>query len=372
MTSIEAKQKILSLCATPSSEHSLSVLVNIQYSIASTSREPDRNEITRKLLDNATLTGRERAFLIDFLNNHGSLKRKDNSGDVQPTAPEMKNRRIQVTASNLIVYKTTQTQTDELINYQSSLDSSRTNNDIIVQSKKLASAEKIDVAKATDLMAKSFDKRRNYIIVERPAVSLVKERYPLLFSYREVLHELDRILYDGKSKEFLENIGKYAKYILSMADDKDPLLKTINDKKASYQTKVQKDYAEQVGAILMISSLAKESRSFLKLTDNVIDTAYYPYIECNARRNDIFFDQYLFKIYVEGVFLCEAPDFKEALLCLVASYFIFNISYPENAFGTFVFFEKLFLDANDTEDSQIDIYDKQIIAGIKLKYRNGK
>ncbi|GIY99033.1 uncharacterized protein CEXT_141541 [Caerostris extrusa] len=362
MTSIEAKQKILSLCATPSSEHSLSVLVNIQYSIASTSREPDRNEITRKLLDNATLTGRERAFLIDFLNNHGSLKRKDNSGDVQPTAPEMKNRRIQVTASNLIVYKTTQTQTD----------SSRTNNDIIVQSKKLASAEKIDVAKATDLMAKSFDKRRNYIIVERPAVSLVKERYPLLFSYREVLHELDRILYDGKSKEFLENIGKYAKYILSMADDKDPLLKTINDKKASYQTKVQKDYAEQVGAILMISSLAKESRSFLKLTDNVIDTAYYPYIECNARRNDIFFDQYLFKIYVEGVFLCEAPDFKEALLCLVASYFIFNISYPENAFGTFVFFEKLFLDANDTEDSQIDIYDKQIIAGIKLKYRNGK
>ncbi|GBN80021.1 hypothetical protein AVEN_235904-1, partial [Araneus ventricosus] len=96
------------------------------------------------------------------------LKRRKEDDSVRP---KMKNRKVQVDAANLIANKTTYTQTDELINYKPSLNTS--------------TADKMDAAITTTLMSKSFDKRRNFILIERPVTSFVKEKYPLLFSNAE-------------------------------------------------------------------------------------------------------------------------------------------------------------------------------------------
>ncbi|GFU33703.1 DUF5641 domain-containing protein [Nephila pilipes] len=338
-------------------------------SVASTSKAPSEAILAQKLLDNGSFTGLERAFLLQCLKNHfNPLKRKIVTEAGTPDIrPEMKNRKVQVDAGNLISRRTTYTQTDELINYQPPLNNTTFSNEIIAQSKKLAASDKIDSAVATDLMAKSFDKRRNFILVERPVVSFVKEKYPLLFNCTEVRNELDRIFYNGKCQEFISNIEKYAPHVLSMARDDDPLLETTKKKMELYPTNIQKKYAQEVGAILMISSLMHEDRIYLKLLDNTIPSSHFPYIESSAKLDDIFFDQHLFRVYAEGQYLCEASDLKEALLCLIASYFIFNIKYNDFSFGTLVVFEKLFLEANDTDENDIDIAVLQIIRSIQLK-----
>ncbi|KAF8783096.1 uncharacterized protein LOC129963396 [Argiope bruennichi] len=334
----------------------------------STSKQPDKKELVQKLLDNRVLTGLERAFLVDLLEdfNYPSLKRKSVDDLVRP---EMKNRKVQVDAANLIATRVTSTQTDELINYKPSLNSTITANDIIIQSKKLAAADKIDAAIATDLMLKSFDERRNFILIKCPFAKFVKEKYPLLFSNAEVRNELDRIFYDGKCTEFIANIEKYSPHILSITRDDDPLLLTTQSKMKSFKTVAQKKYAQDVGALLMISSLVHEDRNYLKLIDNNVNPGDFPYIECDAKQNDLYFDQHIFRIYVENIMLCEASDFKEAILCLVASYFIFNIKYPDANFSTLVTFEKLFLEANDTDENEIDLALKQIIRSIQLKWQ---
>ncbi|CAL1287852.1 unnamed protein product [Larinioides sclopetarius] len=312
----------------------------------------------------------------------------------------MKNRKVQVDAVNLIANKTSYTQTDPVLRSEQiklittkiprataeslcniinslknsslekpTLNTSIATNDIIVQSKRLATADKIDTAIANDLMAKSFDKRRNFILIERPMASFVKEKYPLLFSNAEVKNEIDRIFYDGKCTEFFQNIEKYAPHILSIARDDDPLLLTIQQKIEAFQTTPQKKYAQEVGALLMLSSLMQEGREYLKLDDTDCNPGDFPHIMCKARMNDIYFDQHIYRVFVERIMLCEASDFKEAILCLIGSYFIFNIKYPDTNFNTLVTFEKLFLEANDTDETELDLAVRQIIRSIQLKWR---
>ncbi|GFU42001.1 DUF5641 domain-containing protein [Trichonephila clavipes] len=215
---------------------------------ASTSKIPNLEVLNKKLIDNSALNGLERAYLIECLKNFSNpLKRKNDTGALnQDARPEMKNRKVQVSASNLIANRATSTQTDELINYQPPLNNTTLTNDIITQSKKLAASEKVDLAKATDLMVKSFDKRRNFILIEKPAVSFVKEKFPLLFSCTEVCKELDRIFYTGKGLEFISNIEKYAPHILSAARDDDPLLRTTQEKMKLYETAIQKKSVQKV------------------------------------------------------------------------------------------------------------------------------
>lgn len=77
----------------------------------------------------------------------------------------------------------------------------------------------------------------------------------------------------------------------------------------------------------------------------------YPHINASCHNlKELFFDNLLYQIVVEGHTLCEATDFLEAILCLVASFFIFNIDYPESCRRTLIAIEKLYLNANDTKD----------------------
>lgn len=52
---------------------------------------------------------------------------------------------------------------------------------------------------------------------------------------------------------------------------------------------------------------------------------------------------------VEGHHLCETSNLCEAVLCLVASFFIFQISYPKSCCETLIAFEKLYLEVDESE-----------------------
>ncbi|GFX62311.1 uncharacterized protein TNCV_407061 [Trichonephila clavipes] len=183
----------------------------------------------------------------------------------------------------------------------------------------------------------------------------------------QVRKELDRIFYTGKCQEFISNIEKHAPHILSAARDDDPLLKTTQKQIELLETSDQKKYAQEVGAILMISSLVHERGNYLKLLDHHYDDSDFPYINVLANLDEIFFDEHIYTVYAENLLLCEAKDLKEALLCLIASYFIFNIKYQDTSFRTFVVFEKLFLESSDTDETEIAISVIQIIRSIQLK-----
>ncbi|GFY39448.1 DUF5641 domain-containing protein [Trichonephila inaurata madagascariensis] len=166
---------------------------------AFTSKIPNLEVLNKKLLDNSVLNGLERAFLIECLKNFSNpLKRKNGTAAVNHDAsPKRKNCKVQISPFELNYYETTSSQTDELKDYQPPLNNTSLTNDVR-QSKKLTDLEKVDLA--TDLMLKSFDKRRTFILLEKPLVSFVKEKFPLLFSCTERAAE-DRFCETLKEKE---------------------------------------------------------------------------------------------------------------------------------------------------------------------------
>ena len=100
-------------------------------------------------------------------------------------------------------------------------------------------------------------------------------------------------------------------------------------------------------------------------------TDIYPYIDASLYSlNRIFFDDILFHIKVEGEELCEASNFPEAILCLMATFFIFNIDYPPRCRCTLTIIEKVFLEANDT--MEMDEITEQWIKLLTMKEMKSK
>ncbi|GIY21735.1 uncharacterized protein CDAR_291271 [Caerostris darwini] len=274
-------------------------------------------------------------------NGHGPLKRKSDSDDDGSLHSKMKNCKVDDTNKMRL-------------------------RSAFPRTARLAASEEMDIIVPVD-MSKTFQKRRNFILSKNPSVLLVKEKYPDLFSCAGVQNELDRIFFAGKCKRFISNIEKFTPHILSIAKENDPLILTTMRKVKLYQIPMQKKYAQEVGAILFCSSISNETSSFLKLANNDFEISDFPYLECDATEDELFLNEHPFKVFVEGIRLCEAENLKEAILCLVASYFIFNIKYPVSSFCSLVMFEKLFLEASDTDEEEIELHAMQIIKWIKLK-----
>lgn len=94
----------------------------------------------------------------------------------------------------------------------------------------------------------------------------------------------------------------------------------------------------------------------------------YPHIDAPCSLKEIFVDDVIFSVIVENRKLCEAPNFLEAILCLMASFFIFHIDYPKNYRQTLVVIEKLYLKSLCVEDTTvISEQASQMIKMLQLK-----
>ncbi|GIX99515.1 hypothetical protein CEXT_7931 [Caerostris extrusa] len=148
----------------------------------------------------------------------------------------------------------------------------------------------------------------------RTARIAASEEMDIIVPCAGVQNELDRIFFAGKCKRFISNIEKFTPHILSIAKENDPLILTTMRKVKLFQIPMQKKYAQEVGAILFCSSISNETSSFLKLANNHFETSDFPYLECDATKDELFLNEHPFKVFVEGIRLCEAENLKEAIL----------------------------------------------------------
>lgn len=236
----------------------------------------------------------------------------------------------------------------------------------LVKLKKLATENEKNPAEIEKLMDASFDDRRHFILLKAPLVAAVREKYPMLFSVNEIKRELDRLFYSGKSEDFMNNIDKYSTIILDECGRNSDIYNETAKTVKYVFTEEQRHYAKAVGSILGVPKLVKEPLNFIKTVDNPCKTDIYPYVDASHHTvQEIYFDDVIFKIIVEDQLLCEAKSFKEAILCFVASFFIFNIGYTESCKNSLIIFEKLYLCANETLD--FDTHTEQMIKLLKLK-----
>ena len=98
----------------------------------------------------------------------------------------------------------------------------------------------------------------------------------------------------------------------------------------------------------------------------------YPHIDVSTYSlAEIFSNEISYSVIVEGQHLCETSSFSEAILCLVASFFIFNIVYPTNCHQTLTAFEELYLDEkistemNEWTSKLVNFYKKEADAAKK-------
>ncbi|KFM59581.1 hypothetical protein X975_23178, partial [Stegodyphus mimosarum] len=240
--------------------------------------------IISKLTENRTLNGTERIFIIDLIE-----KNIENRSSKQNLVNEMVNRKVptsnkkvQINMKAETLTTDAKTQTDyvepkELTGANHS--KKRKNNQVELQIKRIAKQEVLDKAEVSRLLAESFDNRRHFILHDLPLVQHVKEKYPLLFTVDEVKNELDRICYHGVCADFLKNIEKYATTILKSIPSTEPLLIKTLTKMEKCETDIQKNYAQNVGSVLLLSFLAKEERKYIRLLDKDIDPGDFPHID---------------------------------------------------------------------------------------------
>lgn len=340
-------------------------------------RKETIDRIIGKLKNNNVLNGRERKFLLGMLEDcskdpAGKRKHEDDSN-----GPKMIHKRVQVHPSSKnskdssVQTESSSQNGDENHNeppQASTSHSKAQEEDAIIRIKKMAGCDQVNKAEVKQLMDDTFNARRHFILMDAPLLRAVEDKFPLLFSVDEVKNELERLFYPGKCEEFFHNIQKYSSVIIDNCDPSNEIYARTIKSIERAKTKEQKRYAKAVGSILLLPTLMKEKLGFLNLQDNDCRNDIFPYIDASVHvLKEVFFDNLLFKVITEQRELCVASDFKEAVLCLMASFFIFNINYPETCDQTLILFEKLYLCANDTSDDLVVGDTQQMIKFLKLK-----
>ena len=69
---------------------------------------------------------------------------------------------------------------------------------------------------------------------------------------------------------------------------------------------------------------------------------------------ELFGTDAVISVVVEGDVICSCGDFFSAFCLLFATYYIFNLAYPDSLFSTLAFFQKAFLGIHDgTKDAKV-------------------
>jgi len=256
------------------------------YDNGSPSISNSTDTIITKLKNNTPLSGEERKKLVDWLHTYSETSSKKRKIDDTSSNVEVAHKKIQVNPISMGA-KDSFTQTDQINGSEESSSSEAIQNRI----KKLATCTNLNKEEVAALMTSTFHDRRNLILLKYPPVSLIKDSYPLLFSLDEVKNEVGRIFYTEKCDEFINNMYKYAPYILQKCSPDDELYRKTQKAMDRAHTSVQKDYAQVVGSVFVLTNLMEEEWRFIHLqdyphgSDNV-----YPYIDASCHNlKELFF-----------------------------------------------------------------------------------
>lgn len=198
-------------------------------------------------------------------------------------------------------------------------------------------------------MKKTYDIRRDFITKELPTIAQVKETYPELFRDRQIMLEFERITnidLDHALQEYCvahwRDIFDMCKKITGAAS----LLKQADGVKKESPSLEQ--YWDMVASLCLIPFMMKEN-----LCDLVIEIGEDEQVDPKGKIVPVLiskgtvFKSDEFILVAEEEVIQEFEEFTIAFASLFATYWIFNMEYPDTLELTYNFIQKIMVNLKD-------------------------
>lgn len=194
-------------------------------------------------------------------------------------------------------------------------------------------------------LEETFDVRRSFITLEMPSIPDVLETYPYLFKGKNLLIEFLRISKIDIDHAIQEYCVKFATGILTAARRLSAAASILRQADAAKQENTTlRQYWDMVTAICLLPLLLREN-----LVDMILEIGEDEEVEAAGKivpmlvsRGSIFTSDQFFLVAEETV-LQEFEEFTMAFASLFASYWVFNMEYPQTLHSTYMFIQKVML-----------------------------
>lgn len=198
-------------------------------------------------------------------------------------------------------------------------------------------------------MKKTYDVRRSYITVELPTINEVKVNYPELFVDRQIMLEFERITEIDLDHALQEYCVSHWRDITDMCHKipsaKDLLKQAESVKKESPSLE---QYWDMVASLCLVPYMMKEN-----LCDLVIEIGEEEQVDPKGKivpvlisKGNVFkSDEFI--LVVEEEVVQEFEEFTIAFASLFATYWIFNMEYPDTLVYTYNFIQKVMVGLKD-------------------------
>lgn len=201
-------------------------------------------------------------------------------------------------------------------------------------------------------MTKTYQLRRDDIMKESCDISIMKQKYPLLFTQTEMLAEFKRITKVELLEMFNDSLDKYAPKLIKLiqvtanAGGEEPRL--MSELRAEIQQEgsaLQKSYANKCLALLSLPYHLGDSLGEL-VKDKISVKTITPYIVIHKENGQILHTSNI-EVFADTVLVCKTDNIIVAFCLLVSIFYIFHIAYPKMSNATLTFLQKYFVNIED-------------------------
>ncbi|XP_066914364.1 uncharacterized protein [Clytia hemisphaerica] len=196
-------------------------------------------------------------------------------------------------------------------------------------------------------MVKTFPDRRSFIVRDPKYVAEVLLEYPLLRSKNEILNEFSRLVGGWSIISRMATLKDIPVDLIQSKSDKH-FLDSVKMRISGSRTDESKIYLTNCYKILRIPFLLNECpSSFLKSVDESHPRIIPTFVAFDEKDLGTLLDGDSFDVKVEEEILATTNNFFDAVCLMLASYYVFNIVYPNSLINTLTFIQKYILDIGD-------------------------
>ncbi|KAH3892203.1 uncharacterized protein LOC127857139 [Dreissena polymorpha] len=208
---------------------------------------------------------------------------------------------------------------------------------------------KTETEDTNSYMKRTFDARRSFITVELPPIIEVKETYPELFTDKQIMMEFQRIT-DIDLDISLQRYCVDHKQDISDMCRRIPSAKDILTQAEMVKKEIPalEPYWDMVVSLCLIPYMMKEN-----LCDMVIEIGEDEQVDPKGKIVPVLiskgkvFSSDEFILVVEEEIVQVFEEFTIAFASLFATYWIFNMEYPDTLLNTYNFIQKVMVNLKD-------------------------
>ena len=216
--------------------------------------------------------------------------------------------------------------------------------------KELAKSNKYkDDEKISASMGATYASRHSVINNNAPIIEL-KNKYPALFTPKELVAEFERLIPTSKGveKKVTDSLLRISKGILEICskanhdEETSSVIHIQSEKISECENRAETAILACSLAVWLLPTLFNEEKNII-LLDTANGAAFKlsdvvePVIVCKS------LDAEYFTIYGEGIEMLECSIITDAVLSLLCFYYVLNIEYPKGLAKTFAFLQNTVL-----------------------------